>query len=79
MLEAAGGFCDPAGPVSFRIGDGSLPAAAAMDEPEHDQQQDRAERGGNDGADHAAEMDAQLREQPASDESADDAQADVGY
>ena len=47
------------------------PSAAASNEPHDEEQQYRTDGGIDDGADHAsAEMDAQLRQQPASDKGA---------
>src|SRR5712691_10719092 len=54
------------------------PSAASVDEPEHDQKQDSADRRGDDGGDDAgAEVDAQPWQQPAADQGADDPDADV--
>src|SRR5947209_13867705 len=44
------------------------PSAATAEQPDHEEQQDRADGGVDDGVDHAsAEMHAELRQQPAAD------------
>src|SRR5713226_2515168 len=54
------------------------PSAASVDQPEHDQKQHGADGGGDDGGDDAgAKVDAQLGQQPAADQGADDPDADV--
>jgi hypothetical protein len=65
--------------ISSELVTASLPAAAAMDKPQHDQQQDGAERRGNDRAEETAEVDAERRKQLASDQRADDAETEVGH
>ncbi len=54
------------------------PTANPTDQPENNEQDDRAERGVDDEGDHpCAEMDTQLRQQPISDERPDDADYQV--
>src|SRR5438128_2312025 len=54
------------------------PSATAADQPDHEQQQHRAYGGVDDRADHAAaEMHAELRQQPAADERAQDSDNDI--
>src|SRR5580700_3850204 len=55
------------------------PAAATVEEPQNDQEQEGADGRRDDGGDDAgAEMDAEPRQQPAADEGADNSDADVG-
>src|SRR5947209_6016593 len=54
------------------------PAAATAEQTDHEEQQDRADGGVDDRADHAgAEMHAELRQQPAADKRAQDSDDDI--
>src|SRR5262245_37318443 len=55
------------------------PPASPIDQPENDKEDNGADRGRDDRrSDAGTEVDSQLRQQPASDEGADDTDADVG-
>jgi hypothetical protein len=58
----------------------AAPAAIASDKPDDEEKDYRSERGANDLRDHAdPEMEAKAREQPVTDESADDTDDQVAY
>jgi len=70
----------PADAVAVRLRlSPQLPSASPENEPENHQEQQRTHSGADDGRDNSGtKMDAQTRQQPASNESADDADCDVG-